>query len=179
MRQQRITNRGEPIFLGYKGETNATQIIFDIPDDWQDGVVQLYFLRMSDTDAYVPTGFYIENGIAYWNVSSEDISVVGNGLAQYCSISNGRITKTRAFKTITEKSADDTGIIVPAPQKNVLDASLEAASTFAAQAQTAANKAENAAQSAQGAIYEWFTLSVDEETGQLQVTERNRTNGNV
>lgn len=45
MRYQRITNRGEPIRLGYRGENYATLVSFDIPDDWQDGVVQLYVLR--------------------------------------------------------------------------------------------------------------------------------------
>ncbi len=167
MRIQRLTNRGEPIFLGYKGENDATMIEYDIPDSWQEGVVQLNVLRMDDKDAYVPDGFYVENGIAYWKVSSADVSVVGRGLAQYCSIENGEIIKSRSFTTITEKSAGDTDIIVPAPQKSILDAALESASEFAAKAQTAADRAE-------GAAYNWFTATVDETTGHLIITENER-----
>lgn len=171
MRQQRITNRGEPIYLGRKGENDVTLITFDIPDDWQDGVVQLFVLRMSDTDAYVPGGFYVQDGVAYWRVSSADTSVQGRGLAQYCSIKDGVIEKTKTFTTITDESAGDLDAIVPEPEKSVLEAALESASEFAGQAQTAASKAESA-------IYEWFTLAVDESTGELMVTERER-NGNV
>ena len=170
MKYQRITNRGEPIELGYRGENNATLIAFDVPADWQDGVIQLFVLRMDDEEPYVPSGFYIEDGVAYWQVSSADTSVVGNGLAQYCSIVNGVITKTRTFKTITSASASNEDIVVPEPQKSVLDASLEAASTFAAQAQTAAEKAESA-------VYDWFSVQVDTATGHLIVTERSRDGG--
>ena len=151
MRYQRITNRGEPIMLGYRGENNATLVSFDIPDDWTEGVVQLYVLRMSDTEPYVPGGFYIEDGIAYWRVSSADTAIVGNGLAQYCSIVNGVITKTRTFKTIIEASASNSDIVVPEPQKSILDASLEAASEFATDAQTAAGNAQISAQAASDA----------------------------
>ena len=170
MRYQRITSRGEPIKLGYRGENNATQIAFDIPDDWQDGVVQLYVLRMNDTAPYVPGGFYVQDGVAYWNVSSADTSVVGNGLAQYCSIVDGAITKTRTFKTVTEKSASNTDVVVPEPQKGLIEAAMEVCTE-------SATAAREAAQTAQGAIYEWFTLSVDEQSGQLVVTERDRNNG--
>lgn len=172
MRQQRITNRGEPIYLGRKGENDITLISFDIPDDWQDGVVQLFVLRMSDTEAYVPGGFYINDGVAYWRVSSADTSVQGRGLAQYCSIKGGVIEKTKTFTTITDASAGDLDAIVPEPEKSVLEAALESASEFAGQAEAAADRAE-------GAIYEWFTLSVDEATGQLIVTERDRDGNNV
>ena len=178
MRYQRITNRGEPIKLGYRGENDATLIAYDIPDDWLDGVVQLYVLRMSDTAPYVPNGFYIEDGVAYWRVSSADTSVVGNGIAQYCSIENGVITKTITFKTITEKSASNTDVVVPAPQKSILDASLEAASEFATQAQTAAQSASASAQKAEQTL-DRFSFAVDESTGQLVVTERDNANGNI
>lgn len=167
MRKQKLTNRGEAISLGYRGENNATLIEFDIPDDWQDGIVQLYVLRMNDTEAYVPGGFYVEDGVAYWQVSSADTSVVGRGLAQYCSIKDGAITKTRTYTTVTEPSAGNTDIIVPEPQKSVLDAALESASEFAAQAQTSADRAEEA-------VYNWFTISINEDTGHLIVTENER-----
>lgn len=167
MRIQRITTRGEPIILGYRGENNATQIEYDIPDDWQEGVIQLFVLRMDDTEAYVPSGFYVQDGIAYWLVSSADTSVVGRGLAQFCSIKDGVIIKTKTFATITNPSAGDTDVVVPEPQKSVLDASLEAASTFATQAQTAADRAEQA-------VYNWFSVSINENTGHLIITENER-----
>lgn len=107
MRKQNLTNSGEAISLGYMGENNATLIEFDIPNDWQDSVVQLYVLRMNDTEAYVPTGFYVEDGVAYWQISSADTSVVGRGLAQYCSIKDGTITKTRTYTTVTENERGD------------------------------------------------------------------------
>lgn len=195
MRKQKLTNRGEAISLGYRGENNATLIEFDIPDDWQDGVVQLYVLRMNDTEAYVPTGFYVEDGVAYWQVSSADTSVVGRGLAQYCSIKDGTITKTHTYTTIIEPSAGNTDIIVPEPQKSVLEAALESASEFAAKAQTSANSAQGTAQEvseavtdaerfaqqaaneadrAESAVYNWFSLSINENTGHLIITENER-----
>jgi hypothetical protein len=181
LRQQRITNRGEPIYLGRCGEHDATLISYDIPDDWQDGVIQLFVLRMSDTEAYVPGGFYVQDGVAYWRVSAADTSVTGRGLAQFCSIKGGVIEKSKAFTTITDESAGDLDTVVPEPQKSVLEAALESASEFAGKALTAAGTAQNAAQEAseaadkaEGAAYEWFTLSVDESTGQLVVTERDR-----
>ena len=167
MRYQRITTRGEPIELGFRGENDATLIAFDVPDDWQDGVIQLFVLRMNDTDPYVPSGFYVEDGVAYWRVSSADTSVVGNGLAQYCSIVNGVITKSKTFKTIIKPSASNEDIVVPEPQKSVLDAALETASTFATQAQTAADRAEQA-------VYNWFSVSINENTGHLIITENER-----
>ena len=186
MRYQRITNRGEPIYLGRNGEHDATLISFDIPDGWQDGVIQLFVLRMSDTEAYVPSGFYVEDGIAYWRVSAADTSVTGRGLAQFCSIKGGVIEKSKAFTTIIDESAGDLDEIVPEPDKSVLEAALESASEFAAQTQTAAGTAQEAAQEAseaaeraEDAIYEWFTLSVDESTGRLLVTERDRDGNNV
>lgn len=188
MRVQKLTNRGEAISLGYRGENNATLIEFDIPDDWQDGVVQLYVLRMSDTEAYVPGGFYVEDGVAYWQVSSADTSVVGRGLAQYCSINNGTITKTRTYTTVTEPSVGNTDIIVPEPQKSVLEAALESASEFAARAQTSAQNAQESVQDASGeadraevaadrakqAVYNWFSVSINENTGHLIITENER-----
>lgn len=195
MRIQRITTRGEPITLGYRGENNATRVEFDIPDDWQDGVVQLYVLRMNDTDAYVPGGFYVQDGVAYWLVSSADTSVVGRGLAQFCSIKDGVITKTKTFTTITNPSAGNTDITVPEPQKSVLEAALESASEFASEAETAAGNASQAVTEAQGyaddamqsaqaaansadraeaAVYNWFTLSINENTGHLIITENER-----
>ena len=195
MRVQKLTNRGEAISLGYRGENNATLIEFDIPDDWQDGVVQLYVLRMSDTEAYVPGGFYVEDGVAYWQVSSADTSVVGRGLAQYCSIKDGAITKTRTYTTVTEPSAGNTDIIVPEPQKSVLEAALESASEFAARAESSADSAQETAQEvseavtdaerfaqqaaneadrAESAVYNWFTLSINENTGHLIITENER-----
>lgn len=181
MRRQRITNRGEPIYLGRNGEHDVTLISYDIPDDWQDGVIQLFVLRMGDTEAYVPSGFYVEDGVAYWRVSAADTSVTGRGLAQFCSIKGGVIEKSKAFTTIIDESAGDLDEIVPEPQKSVLEAALESASEFAGKALTAAGTAQNAAQEAseaaskaEDAVYEWFTLSVDESTGQLIVTERDR-----
>lgn len=188
MRIQRITTRGEPIDLGYRGENNATQIEFDIPDDWQEGVVQLFVLRMNDTEAYVPSGFYVENGYAYWLVSSADTAVVGRGLAQYCSIKDGTIIKTRSFTTVTKASAGVLDIDVPEPQKSVLEAALETASEFAARAQTSAqnaqesvqdasgeaDRAEDAADRAEQAVYNWFSVSINENTGHLMVTENER-----
>lgn len=195
MRIQRITTRGEPITLGYRGENNATRVELDIPDDWQDGVVQLYVLRMNDTNAYVPGGFYVQDGVAYWLVSSADTSVVGRGLAQFCSIKDGVITKTKTFTTITNPSAGNTDITVPEPQKSVLEAALESASEFASDAETAAGNASqavteaqryaddamqsaqaaaNSADRAEAAVYNWFTLSINENTGHLIITENER-----
>ena len=188
MRYQRITTRGEPIDLGYRGENNATTIAFNIPDDWQEGVVQLYVLRMNDTEAYVPGGFYVENGYAYWLVSSADTAVVGRGLAQYCTVKDGAIIKTMSFTTITKASAGVLDIDVPEPQKSVLEAALETASEFAARAESSADSAQQTAQSvseevdraeaaadrAEQAIYNWFSVSINENTGHLMVTENER-----
>lgn len=195
MRYQRITNRGEPIELGYRGENDTTLISYDIPDDWQEGVIQLFVLRMNDEKPYVPTGFYVEDGVAFWRVSSADTSVAGNGLAQYCSIVDGKIIKTRTFKTITKPSASNSDVVVPEPQKGVLEAALEAASEFAAESETAAGNAHNAAQSAyiaaekasneadraESAVYNWFSLHINEATGHLIITENERSdaNGNI
>ena len=189
MRYQRITARGEPINLGYKNEDDATEIAFDIPDDWQDGIVTLYVLRMGDSDSYVPSGFRVEDGVAYWLVSSVDTAVEGRGLATYCSVVDGRVMKSRSFTTIVQASSVDLNRTVPEPQKSVLEASLDMASTFAARAEQSANtahgyvedaerfsgQAEQSAERAASAVYEWFTLSVNEQTGQLVVTERNRS----
>lgn len=152
MRRQRITNRGEFINLGHKGENNATVIEFNIPDDWQNGVVQLFVKRATDKEPYVPGDFYIEDGIAYWNVSSADTAVVGHGFAQYCAIFDGMITKSTAFITITEKSIDVLDISVDEPEKSTLEAALEAVSEFSARAQEAANTAEYTAQQVYSAV---------------------------
>lgn len=152
MRFQRITTRGEPIDLGYKNEDDATQIAFDIPDDWQDGIVTLYVLRMGDSDSYVPSGFYVEDGVAYWNVSSVDTEYEGRGLATYCAVVNGKVIKSRAFTTITKPSAITFAVDVPEPQKSVLDSAIDMASTFAARAEQSANTAEEKAQEASQAV---------------------------
>lgn len=152
MRFQRITTRGEPIDLGYKNEDDATQIAFDIPDDWQDGIVTLYVLRMGDSDSYVPSGFYVEDGVAYWNVSSVDTEYEGRGLATYCAVVNGKVIKSRAFTTITKASAVTFAIDVPEPQKSVLDSAIDMASTFAARAEQSANTAAEKAQEASQAV---------------------------
>lgn len=152
MRFQRITTRGEPIDLGYKNEDDATQIAFDIPDDWQDGIVTLYVLRMGDSDSYVPSGFYVEDGVAYWNVSSVDTEYEGRGLATYCAVVNGKIIKSRAFTTITKPSAVTFAVDVPEPQKSVLDSAIDMTSTFAARAEQSANEAQETAQEVSEAV---------------------------
>jgi len=189
MRYQRITNRGEPIILGYRGENNATQVSYDIPNDWTQGEVQLRVVRHGETDAYVPTeGFEIVDGVAYWLVSSTDTAITGEGVAQYCCMDNGKIIKSATFTTIVKPSADNNETPVEPPEKGLIEAALEQASkaaSTAAQAVTGANTAaqqalqaqqaaEVAAQVAQGAIYDWFTLQVDESTGRLLVTENER-----
>lgn len=184
MREQRLTNRGEPIHLGYRGENNATLISYDIPDDWIEGTVQIRNVRHGETDAdaYVPSQFYIEDGIAYWQVSSVDTAITGTGVAQYCMVDDGTIVKSRTFETIVDPSADNTETPVEEPEKGLIEAALELATesaSDAAESATAANEAaeaaETAAEIAQGSIYEWFTLSVDTSTGQLVVTENERS----
>lgn len=154
MRLQRITTRGEPIILGYKGEGNATQIEFDIPDDWQEGVVHLFVLRMNDKEAYEPEGFYVENGFAYWLVSPADTKVVGRGLATYCAVVDGKIVMSQAFTTVTNPSAGSFDVEVTEADKSVLEAALQTVSQFTARAETGADNAQNAAQEAsQAAVY--------------------------
>lgn len=171
MRQKRLINNGSPVVIGYRGENNATQVYFDIPDSWNEGSLQLRVLRPGDSDPYVSENMSVADGRALWNVSSVDTAITGRGVAQFCMIKDGAIIKSQIFDTQVLPSVDK-DVIVPEPEKSILDAAVETATA-------AAGQAEAAAEIAKSSIYEWFTLSVNESTGHLIVTEKERSDGNI
>jgi hypothetical protein len=127
-------------------------------------------LRPGEVNPYIADVSVVDRK-ALWNVSSVDTAITGRGAAQLCMVKDGAIIKSQMFLTEVEPSADK-DVIVPEPEKSIIDAAIETSTAAAAEA-------EAAAEIAQSSIYEWFRISIDESTGHLIVEERERDNGNL
>lgn len=110
--------------LGYQGENNCRQIVFDI-SDWQTqygaGTVQLAHQRGGD-DAPYPVSVTGEGNKAIWTVQSADVAVAGSrGHCQLSYLVDDKIVKSLTWRTEVYPSLGENGE-APAPYLTWMDA---------------------------------------------------------
>lgn len=149
----------KPIFIGERGENEATEVVLDY-SDWVDaygeGTMQLYVMRPEDTDPYIVVLESSDN-VATWLVSNTDTSYAGLGKAEYVYTVDDVVAKTAVFYFGVGYAIDENATDPPDPYTTWLDtltalsAATQQNAEAAAQSASDAEDAQEAAENAQGA----------------------------
>ena len=114
-----ISITGNVIVLGYAGENEARYVSFVYPEEWvtefPNGTLEIHVKRAGDGAVYVAeeTADDRENRTFTWTITGTDAAYAGNGEAQLCCIDDGKIVKSKQYRTRTEASVGAS--IVPEP----------------------------------------------------------------
>ena len=95
-----------PLVLGRQGESNITQIVFDMHSLRQiygDGVLSLVIKRPGDSTP-VPVAVDVSGDTATWTVTSAETDVPGTGEAQFTYYVDDEVKKTIIYKTLVRPS---------------------------------------------------------------------------
>lgn len=99
------------IVIGRRGETEATQVIFDITElveAFGEGMASLMAKRPGDTDAY-PIGIEQDGTTVTWTVSNADTSVKGTGECELFYYVGDTLSKTIVFQTVIGRDIGEVG----------------------------------------------------------------------
>ena len=145
-----VAQWGKPLLLGRRGENRARQVVFDI-GAWQrqygKGSAQLLVERAGDLHPY-PAAVSTEDTRAVWVVTSADTAVHGmGGKAELRYLVDDAVVKSGVWDTVVLESLEEPAAAPPEPESSWVDRVLQAG----AQAQTAAQTGEKAADGAQAA----------------------------
>lgn len=123
-------NKDNHIILGKRGENHASKVRFSEPLLWQsvfgEGTVELLHQRKGDEAPY-PVVLTVEDGIAYWHISSADTAIAGEGKCELRYMVDDVVVKSRIFRTTVLQALGDDTVDPPEPQKPWVDQVLEAA----------------------------------------------------
>jgi hypothetical protein len=112
----------DPIPLSYRGEQNATQVLFDLTDfikTFGDGVAQLTVRRAGDPKEYAAA--IEQNGnTAVWTVGPEWVEFDGRGQCQLSWHVGGTVAKAVIYKTSVQQSMGVSDKTAPEPQVSYL-----------------------------------------------------------
>lgn len=134
------------IELGFLGENEAEQVVFPFAEDFRnkygEGVVQLIHRRNGDEHEY-PCSITVDGDNIIWTIQSADVAKAGTGKCQLIYFVDEVIAKKMEFTTNVRNAMGEAGE-TPAPYQSWVQDILQAGSN----AQTSAEKAENARDSA-------------------------------
>lgn len=143
------------IFIGMKGEDNATQVRFPIARQWRetygDGVFALAFQRPTESSPYACTVTEDENGNVCWDITNTEVAKVGNGQAELLYYVDGNIAKSATYITTSVDSITAVEGDPPEPWESWIDQVIEAGTTAVQAATDASESAADALQSKQNA----------------------------
>ena len=112
----------DPIPLGYRGERDVTQVMFDLTDlikTFGEGVAQLTVRRSGDPKEYAAA--IEQNGnSAVWTVGAEWTAVDGSGSCQLSWYVGDRLAKSVTYKTRVQASMGESNETAPEPQTGYL-----------------------------------------------------------
>ena len=112
----------DPIPLGYRGERDVTQVVFDLTDfikTFGEGVAQLTVRRSGDPKEYAAA--IEQNGnTAVWTVGAEWTAVDGSGYCQLSWYVGDRLAKSVTYKTRVQASMGESNETAPEPQAGYL-----------------------------------------------------------
>lgn len=142
--------RGRPLYIGYQGENNARQAVFDV-SHWRavygPGTVQLLVQRTGETTPY-PAALTVEGNTATWVITAADTAIPGSmGKAELRYIVGDTLAKSETWTTIVLDALGEPSETPPEPYQGWVDQVLEAgadAQTAAAQAKADAERVETA-----------------------------------
>jgi hypothetical protein len=150
MRNVIIRRKGEIIPLGVQGETNATKVIYEIPDDLVGATPRVCVLRPGDAVAYEAQEVEIADGMITWTVNSTDTAKSGEGMLQIIFLTADADTRTMTWKTITAASIDAMPE-PPDPYESLIERAGANADRAEAAAESVQESVEAAAQAAEKA----------------------------
>jgi hypothetical protein len=167
MRSVIIRRKGEIIPLGVQGETNATKVIYEIPDDLVGATPRVCVLRPGDAVAYEAQEVEISDNKITWTVNSTDTAKSGEGMLQIIFLTADADTRTMTWKTITAASIDampeppdpyESLIEITGANADRAEAAAESVQESVEVAAQAAERAEAAADEIKGITAEATTL---------------------
>lgn len=111
------------ISIGRRGETEATQVVFDISSlisTYGDGIAALMAKRPTDTTAY-PVTVVQDGNTVTWTVTDTDTSYKGNGECELFWYVGDTLAKSVVFSTVIGRDIGDTTGEAPDPYETWLD----------------------------------------------------------
>lgn len=140
--------------LGKQGETEATVVKFPV-GGWAtlygEGAFELLNVRPSENTPYT-CSITADEDFVYWVVQSADVALVGHGKCELTYVVDGTVAKSLEFATDVQESIEGAGTVPPPYESRIHDL-IEASANItveADRAETAATRAEDAAQLAEG-----------------------------
>lgn len=125
---KRIIAGNSLISIGYRGENETRQIVFDI-SEWiklyGKGNVALIHKRCGDESPYPCVVKVVENE-AIWTITDSDVDKPGVGECELMYLIGGRIAKSDIWQTYTHKSLSDASSEVPEPEQSWVDMVIQA-----------------------------------------------------
>lgn len=125
-----VSIKGDRIVLGRQGENLARRVPFSKPSLWREqfgeGKAELLHQRNSDEAPY-PVVLTVENGVTYWNVSSTDTAIAGEGKCELRYKVGDTIVKSHTFRTTVLSALGKCTEEPPEAAKPWVDQVLEAA----------------------------------------------------
>lgn len=118
------------IHLGKRGENLARRIVFDECRIWESefgkGKYYLFHQRNGDAAPY-PVALKVEDGSIYWEVSSLDTSMEGEGKCELRYVVGDVVVKSHTWKTVVSEGLDNSSTEPPEAAKAWVDQVLDAA----------------------------------------------------
>lgn len=107
-----FANETGSLALGFQGETDRTQVVFDFADIWEEfpnGSIVLTIKRPGSEEVYPAIGLDIdyENHKATWIVKDYDVEFRGIGECQFIYTA-GAIAKSKIWKTLVSRAMETT-----------------------------------------------------------------------
>ena len=120
--------RSKEIQLGYVGENNALDVIFDISDMikyYGSGTCQLIYQRNGDSSGY-PCELAQSGNTVIWRIKSTDVACAGRGKCELRYVVGDTVAKSEVFDTYVTTAMENSGE-VPEPWTDWVDSILSAA----------------------------------------------------
>lgn len=110
--------------LGYRGETNAKEVVFDISwliDTYGAGTAILMAKRSMDSSPY-PVGDWVQSGNTLtWTITNVDTSYIGQGSVELFWYVNNTLAKTMVYKTWVDPDIGASVGTTPDPYETWVD----------------------------------------------------------
>ena len=120
--------RSKEIQLGYVGENNALDVVFDISDMikyYGPGTCQLVYQRNGDSSGY-PCELVQSGNTVIWRIKNTDVACAGRGKCELHYIVGNTVAKSEIFDTYVTAAIENSGE-VPEPWTDWMDSILSAA----------------------------------------------------
>ena len=120
--------RSKEIQLGYVGENNALDVVFDISDMikyYGPGTCQLIYQRNGDSSGY-PCELSQSGNTVIWRIKNTDVACAGRGKCELRYVVGDTVAKSEVFDTYVTTAIENSGE-VPEPWTDWMDSILSAA----------------------------------------------------